>query len=111
MRPVVAALRAPVLLRLPVGWPITQLAGATCSIYLDDLLLLLLRGECHTQVISAVLDLYGRLGLLFKDSKSVLVPSAVVRHLGFDVNAVNHRISLPDDKILAIASRCHQLLS
>ena len=39
------------------------------------------------------------------------MPAAVVRHLGFDVDALNHRIVLPHDKQLSIASRCRQVLS
>ena len=111
MHPVVAALRMPVLLCLPTAWPFTQLAGVTCRINLDDLLLLLLCNEYYSSVVAAVLDLYTSLELLFKNRESVLVLSAVVCHLGFYVDALNHRIILPDNKHLSIASHCCQLLS
>ena len=101
----------PVLLRLPAAWHITQVAWVTCSIYQENLLLLLLHGVCYSNIVSNVLDLYACLGLHFKDSKSVLVLSVVVCHLGFDIDALNHHITLPEDKCLSIASHCCQLLS
>lgn len=110
MRPVIAIIRSPQLVKLPPSLLLARQAVITASIYLDDLLVLINTQQNGAQVVAAVVDLYEKLGLKIKQSKSVLAPQQHLEHLGFLVDCTNHVITLPQRKLLHIQSLCTDLL-
>lgn len=53
-------------------------------------------------MVDAVVDLYARLGLKVKESKSVLEPRRHVDHLGFLLDCSSHVVTLPPRKLAKV---------
>ena len=96
LKPVVAFLRA--------TWQIL------ISIYMDDMLL---QGESEEQVIfhaQLCMLTFMALGWSFNFKKCTFVPSQVVTHLGFVINAVDLTVSCPAEKVLRLREMCKRVL-
>lgn len=99
MRPVLAIIRAPALVKLPDHFLLAHQLAITASIYLDDLLVLIQSHQDGTAIVEAVVDLYKLLGLKVKESKSILTPQVQLEHLGFLLDCTQHIITLPQRKV------------
>ena len=110
MRPVLAIIRNPRLVELPDSFLIGAFTSLAASIYLDDLLALLRRCHIGQDVVDAIVDLYTKLGLTIKLSKSVLEPARFVDHLGFRLDCTRHLIILTTVKRARAHRLCKSLL-
>ena len=91
MKPVLAFLRSKLIVNVS---------------YLDDLLNIAKTYEDCLKNVSITIQLYNRLGLLINDKKSQLVPSQVIKYLGFFIDSRSMFIYLPDEKKQGIIKKC-----
>ena len=86
-------------------------AGVKLVIYLDDMILLnqdqsLLRSQIKTTVW-----LLEHLGFQINWEKSMLNPVQQIEFLGFVIDSVSMKVSLPDDKVQKIQTKCQEMLN
>ena len=64
------------------------------SMYIDDLLALLLCAHVAVALTAVLFDLFAQLGITCHRSKSQPDPVPCLKHLGFDVNVLGRRLLL-----------------
>lgn len=101
LRPVVAILRCPTLVDLPLAWLLRVLPdGIPASLYLDDLLVLVRKLQAGILVLEVVKELYDQLGLTAKISKSVLTTHWFIKQLGVLIDCECHFVLVPPEKMV-----------
>lgn len=90
-KPIVAKLRA---------------QGIVLVAYLDDTLII---GRDYNECLKfrdIALSLFRKLGFTINRDKSQLIPSQMVRYLGFEINSSTMRLILPEEKRQRIVTKC-----
>ena len=88
-----------------------RLDGIKNTAWLDDILLV---GSSYTitlDIINRCRSLLESLGFIVKESKSLLIPTQTISHVGFIWNSVNHTVSVPPDKVSSLKDLCSFALS
>ena len=62
-------------------------------------------------IVNRCRSLLESLGLIVKESKSLLIPTQTISHVGFIWNSVNHTVTIPPDKVSALKDLCSFALS
>ena len=96
-----AALRVFTKLLKPVVSFLRQI-GCRLIIYLDDILLMHQEGAHLEQITQLICQLFGSLGLIVNQKKSILTPTQELEFLGFRVCSMTMRLSLPSEKLRKI---------
>ena len=79
--------------------------------WLDDFLLAASSAELVRSQASFTLQTFQDLGFVPNLAKSQLEPVQRIQHVGLIWDSVNFTVSVPEDKILAVQSKCHIALS
>ncbi len=96
------------ILKVPLTH-LRQTYGINTSAYIDDLFLSEdSPQQCHLAATKMV-DLLQNLGFTISP-KSVLVPAQVIEHVGFVIDSVNMKVSLPVDKVTDITEYIQKCL-
>ena len=74
-------------------------AGATASVYLDDFLLGGTSSEDYIRTASMVVGDLLDAGWRIREAKCQIPPSACMKFLGIDVDAVQHTLAIPAEKV------------
>lgn len=85
--------------------------GVLVVSYLDDMLVL---GRAYDECMSSlrkVMSLLETLGFKINVEKSQLIPSQVVRYLGFIINSSTMTLSLPEEKCNRVISKCDKTVN
>jgi len=83
-----------------------RMKGITCSIYLDDLLLISKSKEQSLIELKMIMSTLKSLGFVINEKKSTLTPTKEIKYLGFIFSSENLTMSLPDDKRTKIHNLC-----
>ncbi|XP_011865448.1 PREDICTED: uncharacterized protein LOC105560706 [Vollenhovia emeryi] len=78
--------------------------GVTCSIYLDDILIIEKSIEKCSKNIEKTINLLKQLGFIINYKKSSLTPSQRCKYLGFIINSVDYCLELDNEKKQKIVS-------
>ena len=97
------------LLKIPIT--ILRRINIKMLIYLDDMLLMGHSIEEISMCRDTVIFLLQYLGYVINWKKSVLTPVQKIEFLGLKVNSVNLEISLTDEKIQKVKTKCQNLLT
>ena len=79
--------------------------------YLDDLLLMNQDQHKLVEQASIVIQLFVNLGFVINTSKSVTSPTQCLEFLGFILNSVTMKVSLPSEKLEKIQSHCISMIN
>lgn len=80
--------------------------GVIVLAYLDDILIFGNNyDECMTNM-EKIISLLQKLGFTVNREKSQLLPSKIVRYLGFMINSGNMLLSLPEEKKVSLSEKC-----
>ena len=97
------------LLKVPLSF--LRLKGVKNSAWLDDILLVASSYSASADSISYSKSLLESLGFIIKTSKSNLIPSQSLLHVGFIWDTVNYTVSIPHDKVKGLKALCFHALS
>ena len=84
--------------------------GIRLTAYLDDLLIVAKDRATSLRHTELVLHKLADLGFLIKRSKSSLIPSQSIQHLGFTINTTNLSLTVPKSKIRDLRREASRLL-
>lgn len=79
--------------------------------FLDDMLVFSSTAQKCKENVEYTIRIFERLGFTVNRRKSQLVPSKVVRFLGFIYNTANYTVMLPEDKIDIILKKLNEVKS
>ena len=85
--------------------------GIRNSAWLDDIILVAPTSQTSADIVSNSRDFLESFGFIIKPSKSNLVPSQSMRHVGFVWDSVQYSVSVPPDKLSSLQSLCSSALS
>lgn len=85
--------------------------GITCTLYLDDFLIIAESATKCSADTHFTLDLLNSLGFIINYTKSQLTPSNICTYLGFQYNTLNMTLSLPVKKKESILNNLDLFLS
>ena len=97
------------ILKVPLSY--LRLRGNRCSAWLDDILLVDSSFNSSSSQVSSVISFLENLGFLIKPSKSNLVPTQSLQHVGFVWDTVKYVVSVPHDKVSSLQNLCSYALS
>ena len=97
------------LLKIPIA--ILRRINMGMIIYLDDMLLMGHSIEEISMCRDTVIFLLQHLGFVINWKKSVLTPVQEIEFLGLKINSVNLEISLTEEKIQKVKTKCQNLLT
>ena len=97
------------LLKIPIT--ILRRINIKMLIYLDDMLLMGHSIEEISMCRDTVIFLLQYLGFVINWKKSVLTPVQEIEFLGLKINSVNLEISLTEEKIQKVKTKCQNLLT
>ena len=97
------------LLKVPLS--ALRLEGIRNSAWLDDILLVGPSFQVSSDIVSRSRAFLESFGFIIKPSKSNLVPSQTLRHVGFVWDSVQFSVSIPRDKLVSLQSLCSSALS
>lgn len=80
-----------------------------CSLYIDDMIIMGNSRAAASHNLSIAQSLFTNLGFTVNLEKSVLEPTHRIVHLGFLIDSISLNISLPDNKCLALETKCNAL--
>ena len=92
------------LLKIPLSY--LRINGMKNCAWLDDILL---AGHSYSNtldIISHSRSLLESLGFIVKESKSSLIPSQSISHVGFIWDSASYTVSVPMDKVSALKNLC-----
>lgn len=81
------------------------------SIYIDDIILMNQDKSNLIECVNYTLSFLESLGFTANFSKSVVLPTRIIKHLGFLIDSVQMELKLPEDKALAIKTKCEKVLN
>lgn len=84
--------------------------GCICMAYLDDILILSESVESCRLATNKVLALVQKLGFIVNFDKSELEPTQSLTYLGYVLNTVTMKLTLPWEKVTKLKAACHTLL-
>ena len=94
---------------LAVLAPIRQ-QGIRSIVFLDDMLLMARSRERLLRQVQEIVQLLQLLGFVVNFEKSQLNPTQRIQYLGFEIDSVRMRISLPMEKVARIRQECQWAL-
>ena len=97
------------MLKVPLSF--IRFKGLKNSSWLDDILLVSPSSSISYKHISFTRSTLESLGFIIKDSKSNLIPSQSLLHVGFLWDTVNYTVSVPQEKVKALQKLCLSALS
>ena len=97
------------MLKVPLSY--LRLRGSRCSAWLDDILLVNSSSQSSSEQISFCISFLESLGFIIKPSKSHLVPTQSLQHVGFLWDTVKFVVSVPTDKVANLQALCSSALS
>ena len=97
------------LLKVPLSS--MRLEGIRNSAWLDDIILVGSSFQTTTDIVSSSRAFLESLGFIIKPSKSNLVPSQSLKHVGFTWDSVRFTISVPPDKLTSLKCLCTSALA
>lgn len=84
--------------------------GTQSVIFLDDLMIMTQSKEALVKEVTCIIQLLESLGFVVNHEKSQLEPSQSIIYLGFSINSVTMKISLPEEKVSQIQQDCQWAL-
>ena len=97
------------LLKVPLSS--LRLKGIKNSAWLDDILLVGPSFSSTSESVSLSISFLESLGFIIKTSKSNLIPSQTIKHVGFNWDSSNFSVSVPTEKVSALKDLCSSALS
>ena len=97
------------LLKVPLSS--LRLKGIKNSAWLDDILLVGPSFSSTSESLSHSISFLESLGFIIKTSKSNLIPSQTIKHVGFHWDSTNFSVSIPTEKVSALKDLCSSALS
>jgi hypothetical protein len=85
--------------------------GIRILAYLDDLIIAAATEEISRKHTKMVTDKLASLGFLTKESKSSLIPSQTLQHLGYEINTVAMTLQIPGAKIRDMRREASKLIN
>ena len=85
--------------------------GVRLLLYLDDMLIIGSTPREVNDFTQMAVNLLKALGFIINLDKSVLTPTQVITFLGFTINAVTMRFTLPSEKVQKLLTLCRQIRS
>ena len=97
------------LLKVPLSC--LRLSGIRNSAWLDDIILVGPSLQATSDIVHKSRAFLESFGFIIKPSKSNLVPSQSMRHVGFIWDTVRFSVSVPTDKVSSLKTLCSSALS
>ena len=79
--------------------------------YLDDILIVGHTLELAQQGVAATVNIFQQLGFIVHPAKSKFCPSQVIHYLGFTVDSIRMRVTIPTNKVEEVTQVCQGLIS
>ena len=96
---------------LKVALSSLRMQGVRNSAWLDDIVLVGSSFQSTSDIVSRSRNFLESLGFIIKPSKSNLIPSQSLYHVGFDWDTVNYTVSVPPTKLTSLKALCSSALS
>ena len=97
------------MLKVPLS--VMRVSGFKNSAWLDDIVLVGSSFQSTSDMLSSCISFLESLGFIIKPSKSNLIPSQSLYHVGFDWDSVRYTVSVPADKLSSLKILCSSALS
>ena len=97
------------ILKVPLSY--LRIEGFKNSAWLDDIVLVGSSFQATSDIVSSSRSFLESLGFIIKPSKSNLVPSQSLYHVGFTWDSLNFTVSVPTDKLSSLKNLCSSALS
>ena len=94
----------------PVAGFLTK-RGVRLLLYLDDMLIIGSTPRKVNDFTQMAVNLLKALGFIINLDKSVLTPTQVITFLGFTINSITMRFTLPSEKVQKLLTLCRQIRS
>ena len=85
--------------------------GVRLLLYLDDMLIIGSTPREVNDFTQMAVNLLKTLGFIINLHKSVLTPTQVITFLGFTINSITMRFTLPSEKVQKLLTLCRQIRS
>ena len=85
--------------------------GVRLILYLDDMLIIGSTPREVNDFTQMAVNLLKALGFIINLDKSVLTPTQVITFLGFTINSITMRFTLPSEKVQKLLTLCRQIRS
>ena len=85
--------------------------GVRLLLYLDDMLIIGSTPREVNDFTQMAVNLLKTLGFIINLDKSVLTPTQVITFLGFTINSITMRFTLPSEKVQKLLTLCRQIRS